>query len=138
MIINETIVLQTDGRGDTRDITPQLIQIVADSNLKDGIVTIFVTGSTAGVAAIEFEPNLITDFKELWEKIASSNKAYHHDEAWGDANGYAHLRASLLGPSLVVPFADSKMVLGTWQQIVVVDFDNRTRERRIAVQVMGT
>ncbi len=137
MIINETISLQTKGHGDTIDISPQVARILAKSKLKNGIVTVFVTGSTAGATTIEFEPNLVADFKEVWEDIAPESEVYHHDKTWGDNNGYAHVRASLLGPSLVVPFKDGELALGTWQQIIVVDFDNRARERQAVVQVMG-
>ena len=137
MIINETISLQTKGHGDTVDITPHMSKLLIKSKVKNGIVTVFVTGSTAGITTIEFEPNLVEDFSEVWDDIAPESQNYHHDKTWGDNNGYAHVRASLLGPSLVVPFKDGELVLGTWQQVVVVDFDNRSRERQVAVQVMG-
>ena len=137
MIINETMSLQTKGHGDTIDVTSKIAQLVSRSKLKNGVITIFVTGSTAGVTTIEFEPNLVEDFREVWEDIAPENEEYHHDNTWGDNNGYAHVRASLLGPSLVVPFKDGELELGTWQQVVVVDFDNRVRERHVVLQVMG-
>ena len=137
MVINETINLQTEGHGATLEITPQVANILTKSGLKNGIVTVFVTGSTAGVTTIEFEPNLVKDFKETWEEIAPEHEEYHHDKTWGDNNGYAHVRASLLGASLVVPVKDGELTLGTWQQIVLVDFDNRARDRIVVVQAMG-
>ena len=137
MIIGRSIDLHTKGRGDTLDITGQIALILRESQLKDGIASVFVTGSTAGVTTIEFEPNLVQDFREAWEDIAPEGEVYRHDKTWGDANGYAHVRASLLGPSLVVPFKDGELLLGTWQQIVLVDFDNRTRKRQVIVQIMG-
>jgi secondary thiamine-phosphate synthase enzyme len=137
MIITRKIQLQSEGSGDITDITSQVEQVLADSNLTSGSVTAFVTGSTAGVTTIEFEPGLVADFKEAWERIAPENIDYKHNNAWGDGNGHSHIRASLLGPSLVVPFTNKKMALGQWQQIVLVDFDIRERTRQIVVQVMG-
>ena len=133
MITNNTIVIQTKGHCDMIDITPQLIQMITDSKFKIGTLTAFVSGPTAAITVFELEPNLVADFKELREKIAPENEPYHHDETWDDGNGYAHVRASLLGPSLVVPFMDGKLALGAWQQIALVDFDNRSRERNVAV-----
>jgi secondary thiamine-phosphate synthase enzyme len=118
MIFNETINLQTAGHGDTLDITSQVTSFLAKSGLKNGLVTVFVSGSTAGITTIEYEPNLVEDFKEAWEDIAPENEVYHHDSTWGDNNGYAHVRASMLGPSLVIPFSNSQLALGVWQQIV--------------------
>jgi secondary thiamine-phosphate synthase enzyme len=137
MIITKTIELQTKGHGDILDLTPRLAEILAQSKLKDGIVTIFVTGSTAGVTTIEFEPNLVADFNEMFQKLAPEGVPYHHDNTWGDRNGYAHVRASLLGASIVIPFSDGKLALGTWQQVVLVDFDERPRQRKVIVQLMG-
>jgi secondary thiamine-phosphate synthase enzyme len=137
MIITETIELQTKGHGDILDLTPRVAEILAQSKLKDGIVTLFVTGSTAGITTIEYEPNLIIDFNEMFQKIAPEGVPYHHDNTWGDRNGYAHVRASLLGASLVIPFSAGKLALGTWQQLVLVDFDERPRQRKVIVQVMG-
>jgi len=137
MIITDTIEIQTKGHGDVHDLTPRVAEVVTKSKLKDGIVTVFVTGSTAGVTTIEFEPNLVADFNEMWQKLAPEGVPYHHDNTWGDANGYAHVRASLLGASLVIPFKDGKLALGTWQQVVLVDFDERPRQRKVIVQIMG-
>jgi len=137
MIITNTLELHTKGRGDTLDLTPRVAEILTQSRLKDGIVTVFVTGSTAGITTMEYEPNLVMDFNEMFQKLAPEGVPYHHDNTWGDANGYAHVRASLLGASLVVPFEDGQMALGQWQQIVLVDFDERPRTRKVVVQVMG-
>ena len=137
MILTEKIMLQTKGHGDTLDITSQVARVVAGSTVKNGLVTIFIIGSTAAITTIEFEPNLVRDFLGAWDNIAPENQDYHHDKAWGDNNGYAHIRASILGPSLMVPFKDGELMLGTWQQIVAVDFDNRPRERQVVIQIMG-
>jgi secondary thiamine-phosphate synthase enzyme len=137
VIVTKEINLKTSGDGDIVDITLQVRKILLDSTINNGTVTVFVNGSTAGVTTIEYEPGLVTDFHELWERIAPKNIPYEHNERWGDGNGFSHVRASLLGASLTVPFTDRNMALGTWQQIVLVDFDNRPRQRTVAVQVMG-
>ncbi len=137
MIITREISLQTKGRCDIIDITPQVEQQLAATNVNSGTVTIFVSGSTAGITTIEFEPGLITDLEEMWQRIAPENVPYHHDRRWGDGNGYSHVRASLLGASLVVPFSDRRLSLGTWQQITLIDFDNRPRSRQLILQIMG-
>jgi len=137
MVIIRKISLQTKGHCDIIDITRQVEQQVAETNVNNGAVTIFVSGSTAGITTIEFEPGLITDLQEMWQRIAPENVPYHHDRRWGDGNGYSHVRASLLGASLVVPFSDKRLALGTWQQIVLVDFDNRPRSRQLILQIMG-
>jgi len=137
MVIIRKISLQTKGHCDIIDITPQVEQQVAEANVNNGTVTIFVSGSTAGVTTIEFESGLITDLQEMWQRVAPENVPYHHDRRWGDGNGYSHVRASLLGASLVVPFSDRRLSLGTWQQIVLVDFDNRPRSRQLILQIMG-
>jgi len=98
---------------------------------------VFVPGSTGGITTIEYEPGLKRDLPEALDKIAPMNKTYHHDATWGDGNGFAHVRAAFIGPSLTVPFSDGRLHLGTWQQIVLLDFDNRSRHRRIVVQIMG-
>jgi len=137
MIITDTIEIQTKGHSDILDLTPRVAEILAQSKLKDGIVAVFVTGSTAGVTTIEYEPNLVADFNEMFQKLSPEGVSYHHDNTWGDANGYAHVRASLLGASLVVPFNAGKLALGTWQQVALVDYDERPRQRKVVVQVMG-
>jgi len=137
MVINKRINLETKGECDIIDITPQVEQQLAEADINDGTVTLFVAGSTAGISTIEYESGLISDFQSMWERIVPKNIPYSHDRAWGDGNGYSHVRASLLGASLVVPFNNKKLTLGTWQQIVLVDFDNRPRSRQIVLQIMG-
>ena len=137
MVVTKRIDLQTKGHCDIIDITPQVEQQVSEADIVDGTVTLFVAGSTAGITTIEFEPGLLSDFQEMWRRSVPENISYNHDRAWGDGNGHSHVRASLLGASLVVPFNNKRLTLGTWQQIVLVDFDNRPRSRKIMVQIMG-
>ena len=137
MIVTKQITLQTQGNGDIVDITPQIGQEISKADIYNGMVTVFVAGSTAGVTTIEYEPGLVADLQDLWERIIPRNITYQHDRRWGDGNGHSHVRASLLGASLVVPFNNKKMILGTWQQIIVVDFDNRARKRQVVLQIMG-
>jgi secondary thiamine-phosphate synthase enzyme len=132
-IISKSIHIDTKGNGDMIDITGQ----ICTSTINSGLATIFITGSTAGITTIEYEGGVLNDYKSMWERNVPSNIVYQHDQRWGDGNGYSHVRASLQGPSLVVPFANKKMMLGTWQQIVVVDFDNRARSREIVLQLLG-
>lgn len=120
------------------DITQQIVDILKQQKVKEGHVTIFVVGSTASISTTEFEPGLRKDIPEMLERIAPSNARYHHDDTWGDGNGHAHVRASILGPSLTVPFSEGKLLLGIWQQIILIDFDNKARHRDIVVQLMGT
>jgi len=137
MVITKNISLKTKGECDIVDITAQVQQQLSEARVNDGTVTIFITGSTAGVTTIENEPSLVSDFKEMWERVVSKTVEYRHDRAWGEGNGYSHVRASLLGASLVVPFNNKRLALGTWQQLVVVDFDNRPRSRQVLLQIMG-
>ena len=137
MVVTKKISLQSKGQCDIIDITPQIEQQIAETEINSGTVTLFVAGSTAGVTTIEFEPGLISDFQNMWARNAPENIPYNHDRRWGDGNGYSHVRASLLGASLVVPFNDKRLTLGTWQQIVLVDFDNRPRSRQVILQIMG-
>ena len=137
MVVTRMISLQTKGQCDIVDITNQVAEQVAETVIKSGTVTLFVTGSTAGVTTIELEPGLEADFQGMWRRNVPQNIPYDHDRRWGDGNGYSHIRASLLGASLVVPFDDKRLTLGTWQQIVLVDFDNRPRSRQIVLQIMG-
>ena len=132
-----TLSLQTKGDADVVNITDETAQVVRESEIRDGIVTVFVPGSTAALTTIEYESGAIKDFQRLFDEIAAENRHYDHNARWGDGNGHSHIRASLLGPSLTVPFADGKLLLGTWQQIIFVDFDNRGRSRKVIVQVMG-
>lgn len=136
-IITERIHLDTSGAGDLKDLTPELARLLESSGLRDGNVTVFVIGSTAAITTFEYEPGLIEDVRGLYEKLASSREHFHHDETWGDANGFSHLRACLQGPSLTVPFEDGSLLLGTWQQVVLAEFDNRPRRRQVVVQMIG-
>ena len=128
---------KTQGRCDIIDITAKVQEQVQKEKIKRGLATLFVSGSTAALTTIEYEPGLVQDLKELLEKLIPSNKKYHHDDRWGDNNGFSHLRASLFGPSLQVPIDSGRLLLGTWQQIILVDFDNRPRTREVMVQIMG-
>jgi secondary thiamine-phosphate synthase enzyme len=137
MVETYTIKVSTGGDGDILDLTPQVAENVRISGFTSGVVTVFVPGSTAGITTVEFEPGLRKDLPEFFDKIIPKNKTYHHDATWGDGNGFSHLRAALVGPSLTVPFVSGRLNLGTWQQIVLLDFDNRPRRREILVQVIG-
>ncbi len=137
MVVSKSIELRTRGHCDIQDITSQVKREVTQSGIKNGIVIVFVPGSTGGVTTIEFESGVLSDLQQMFDRVIPTNIAYKHDLRWGDGNGYAHVRASLLGPSLTVPLVDGRLTLGTWQQIVFVDFDNRSRSRRLIVQIMG-
>jgi secondary thiamine-phosphate synthase enzyme len=137
MVVSKKISHSTKGECDIVDITPQVAEQLSKSGIDNGTVTVFVAGSTAGVTTIEFEPGLVSDLQELWQRIAPKGIPYSHDRRWGDGNGYSHVRASLLGASLVVPFSNKRLSLGTWQQIVLVDFDNRPRSREVILQIAG-
>jgi secondary thiamine-phosphate synthase enzyme len=136
-VVTKTLSFQTKGNDDMVDITAEVEDAVTASGLAGGIVTVFVPGSTASVTTIEHEPGLLSDFPKAMEKLAPRNAHYDHDARWGDGNGHSHVRASTIGPSLVVPFQNGRLMLGTWQQIVFVDFDNRPRARNVIVQAMG-
>lgn len=132
-----TLNLQTEGHTQVIDVTPDVSRAVRESGLEAGIVTVFCPGSTGALTTIEYETGAVRDFRRLFDEIADPDRAYAHNARWGDGNGHSHVRAALLGPSLTVPFAERALLLGTWQQIVFVDFDNRGRQRRLIVQVMG-
>ncbi len=136
-ILTTSITIKTKGNTDIIDITDDVQSIIDKSNFLEGNALIFVAGSTAGVTTIEYEPGLRKDYPEFFEKIIPKNIRYHHDDTWHDGNGYAHIRASLQGASLIVPFKDKKLLTGTWQQIIVIDFDNRPRNRNIIIQLNG-
>ena len=136
-VVTQQIELTTHGNAEIVDITTDIINLLSESGLSDGVVTVFVPGATGGLTTVEYEPGLVQDLNELWERIIPSNKIYHHDRAWGDGNGHSHVRASLLGPSLSVPFCGGKLTLGTWQQVIFIDFDVRSRSRRLVLQFMG-
>ncbi len=137
MIEHETIRVSTRGHCDIINITPQVEGILSKSKIKEGLVNVFISGSTASVSTIEYEPNLVKDMQEALEKIAPEDKAYHHKETWNDDNGFSHVRATLMKPGITVPFRNKKPLLGTWQQIAFLDFDNRPRDREIKVTVSG-
>lgn len=136
-VITKELNFRTKGVDDIIDITPKVQNELGRAGLRDGIVTVFVPGSTGAVTTIEYEPGLLQDLPELYEKIASKSRTYAHDRTWGDGNGFSHLRAALQGASLTVPFSKGKLTLGTWQQIVFLEFDNRGRQRTVVLQFMG-
>lgn len=137
MVTNTRIHVQTRGDCDVLDITREVAREVDGSDMRNGTVTLFVAGSTAALTTIEYERGVVSDFQAMWDRTVPRDIPYRHDAAWGDGNGHSHVRSSLLGPSLVVPFVNKKLTLGTWQQIVLVDFDNRSRSRDIVLQIMG-
>jgi secondary thiamine-phosphate synthase enzyme len=137
-ITTREINIQTKGFTHIIDITPILDNLIQEINLYEGQVTIFVSGSTGGLTTIEFEPGLLKDLPEFLESIIPQTKRYEHDKTWHDGNGYAHLRSSLIKTSITVPFNKKRLLLGTWQQIIFIDFDNRPRQRKLIVQFIGT
>jgi secondary thiamine-phosphate synthase enzyme len=137
MVITKALEIKTRGNADIHDITDQVAQQVLESDLNNGIVTIFVSGSTGALTTIEYESGALSDFQRLFDEIADPKRDYQHNLRWHDGNGHSHVRAALLGPSLTIPFVDRRLTLGTWQQIILVDFDNRPRQRRLVVQIMG-
>ena len=132
-----TIQTNTSGHADMIDITPQVNNRVSESGLENGIVTIFCPSSTSGLTTIEYESGCLSDLERLFNEIVDPNRNYAHNAKWGDGNGHSHVRAALLGPSLTVPFVSGRLTLGTWQQIIFVDFDNRSRRRELVLQVIG-
>jgi secondary thiamine-phosphate synthase enzyme len=132
-----SLSLSTRGDADIHDITDQVAAGISNSGLKDGTVTIFCPSSTSGVTTIEFESGALSDLRRLFDEIIPPNREYAHNARWGDGNGHSHVRASLLGPSLTIPFVNGHLTLGTWQQIIYMDFDNRPRRRELTLQVMG-
>ena len=136
-VLTKEITLQSNGNCDIIDITSQVAKNVEEAGVNNGIVTLFIVGSTAGITTIEHEPNLVSDFKNMWDRVVPQNIPYEHNRTWGDGNGHSHVRASMLGASLIIPFVNKKLILGTWQQIVFVDFDNHPRRREIVLQLLG-
>lgn len=137
MIQTAAIELQTEGHGQVINITALVSDAVRDSGISSGIVTVFCPSATSALTTIEFESGAVADFQRLFDEIANPDREYRHNLRWGDGNGHSHVRSALLGPSLTIPFVERKMTLGTWQEIVYVDFDNRSRHRRLVVQIMG-
>ena len=138
MVKTETIKVKTKGNCDVVNITEQVSEVVAQSDMREGAVTVFNVGSTAGITTTEYEPGLVNyDLRAAFEKIAPEKGRYEHEETWHDDNGHSHVRASLLGPSMSVPVVDGRLTLGTWQQIILVDFDTRPRTRTVICQMVG-
>lgn len=136
-VITDRIPVSTRGRNDIVDLTATVQACVQRSGLSDGTATVFVPGSTAALTTLEYEPGLLQDMPEALDRLAPVGARYHHDATWHDGNGYAHVRAAMVGASLTVPFAEARLLLGTWQQIVLIECDNRSRQREIVVQLMG-
>lgn len=134
---NSTIHVRTSGDTDILDLTPEVEEKLQQSGVYEGVVYLFVPGSTGALTTIEYESGVVNDLKKAIQRMAPQDIPYEHDRRWGDGNGYSHVRAALLGPSLSIPVISGRMTLGTWQQIVLMDFDNRPRDRRIIMQVMG-
>ncbi|MGD9899901.1 MAG: secondary thiamine-phosphate synthase enzyme YjbQ [Calditrichaceae bacterium] len=137
MIQTKKVGMKTRGFNDIINLTEHAREFVSENSFMEGQLLIFIAGATAAISTIEYEPGLIQDLPEMLDRIAPMNKQYHHDDTWHDGNGYAHLRSALMGPSLIVPVMDGKLDLGTWQQIILIDFDNRPRNRSLTFQFTG-
>ncbi|MFZ1728560.1 MAG: secondary thiamine-phosphate synthase enzyme YjbQ [Bacteroidota bacterium] len=136
-IINDSLSIDTRGDSDMIDLTDRLSLLLQKHKLKTGQIVVFVPGSTAGLTTIEYEPGLKKDFSLLMERLIPRNARYFHEETWNDGNGHSHVRASLIGPNITIPFGQGKLLLGTWQQVVLIDYDNRPRSRELVVQFLG-
>lgn len=137
MVATHTQNVSTSGQGDAHDLTRMVAKAVSGSDIASGIVTVFVVGSTAGITTIEFEPGAVHDLNAVFESLAPRDGTYRHHLKWGDDNGSSHVRAALLGPSVTIPFTRGKLLLGTWQQIMLMEFDTGPRERDVIVQIVG-
>jgi len=137
MVITEYISIKSRGNTDVIDITPDCRGIVSSSGITSGVITVFNPGSTGGLTTIEYEPNLVKDLRDSLDVFAPADKTYEHEKTWHDDNGSSHVRSSIMGPSISVPFVDGELTLGTWQQVVFCDFDTRPRDRRLVAQVVG-
>jgi secondary thiamine-phosphate synthase enzyme len=137
VVKTDNIKLNTKGNADILDITDQVSRAVVESGLSDGVVTVFTPSATSGLTTIEYESGCISDLRRLFDEIIDPGRHYDHNARWGDGNGHSHIRAALLGPSFSVPFVNSRLTLGTWQQIIFVDFDNRSRRRELVIQLIG-
>jgi secondary thiamine-phosphate synthase enzyme len=137
VVISKKLTLKTAGNGDTIDLTPGVERAIAEANLSGGVVTLFVVGSTAALTTIEYEDGAVNDLGRAIERMAPHDMEYEHHLRWGDDNGHSHVRAALLGPSLSVPFVGRRLTLGTWQQIILIDFDTRPRQREVVAQIIG-
>lgn len=136
-VVSMSIELETKGNADILDITQAVAQAIRQAEIINGNVTVFCPSSTSGLTTIEYESGCIQDLRRLFDEIIDPKREYAHNARWGDGNGHSHVRAAMLGPSLTVPFVDQRLTLGTWQQIIYVDFDNRARSRRLVVQIIG-
>jgi secondary thiamine-phosphate synthase enzyme len=136
-VVSKTIKVSSKGEDDIIDITEELSSLVKQSTIENGTVTVFISGSTAAITTIEYEPGLIHDFPEMVSRIVPNDIEYKHDNTWHDGNGHSHVKASLIGPSLTVPIVYGKLALGTWQQIVLLEMDTRARNRNVILQIMG-
>jgi secondary thiamine-phosphate synthase enzyme len=137
MVLTREISLSTKGNCDIHDVTRRVADVVKGTELSDGTVTVFTPSSTSALTTIEYEPGALADLERLLDEIIPTDRDYCHNLRWGDGNGHSHVRAALMGPSITVPVVDGHLALGTWQQLIFLDFDNRSRSRRIIVQVMG-
>lgn len=137
MVKTGAIQLNTRGNADVQDITQQVAQVVLASDLKNGTVTVFCPSATSALTTIEYESGCVSDLRRLFNEIIPENREYAHNARWGDGNGHSHVRATLLGPSLTIPFVEGRLTLGTWQQIIFVDFDTRPRRRELVLQIIG-
>ena len=137
MVQTTTLEIKTTGQGDVHNLTPLVTRAIRASSMESGLATIAVVGSTAGVTTIEFEPGAVADLNRVWEHLAPRYGEYEHHLRWGDDNGSSHVRAAMLGPSISIPFDRGHLCVGTWQQIVLIDFDNRPRQREVVVQLLG-
>ena len=137
MVRTGSIQLSMRGNADVKEITAQISQIVRESQLKNGTVTIFCPSSTSALTTIEYESGCVNDLRRLFDEIIPPNREYAHNARWRDGNGHSHVRAALLGPSLTIPFVEGSLTLGTWQQVIYVDFDNKSRQRELVVQIIG-
>ncbi len=136
-VITKTAQIETRGENDVINITGQTSKALEESKLQDGIITVFISGSTAAITTIEYEPGLKQDFPRMLSRIVPTNIEYKHDNTWHDGNGHSHIKASLIGPSMTIPFKDGNLMLGTWQQIVLLETDTRPRQRKIILQIIG-
>lgn len=136
-VMTKQLSLNTRGEGDIVDVTRNVAEALGESNLKNGIVTVFVPGSTGALTTIEYEPGLLMDLPDILERVAPKSLAYEHEKRWHDGNGHSHVRAALIGPSITVPFVNGRLTLGTWQQIVFMELDVRRRSRNLVLQIIG-
>ena len=137
VVLTKTVQIKSKGENDMVDITQETAALIREGNLKNGIITVFVAGSTAAVTTIEYEQGLKRDFPNMLSRIAPSDIEYEHDNTWHDGNGHSHVRASLVGPILTIPFRNRSLMLGTWQQIVLVEMDTQPRQRSVVIQIIG-